>query len=48
MNPRIAGATAAFRGLPYSANPFPRGTPKHLAWSQGHNNGRTTMIMQLQ
>jgi hypothetical protein len=45
---RQQGATAAYRGLPYSSNPYPRGSETHLAWSQGHNNGRVTPVMMRQ
>ncbi len=38
------GASAAMRGVPYSANPE-RSPAGRLAWSQGHNGRRVTHIL---
>lgn len=38
------GVNAAHRGEPYGSNPYPPGSPSHLAWSQGHNGGRARKL----
>lgn len=40
------GMSAAYRGVPYSSNPFVRGTPAHLAWSEAHNGARANAIIR--
>ena len=38
----VAGRKAARQGVKYSQNPHKKGSSEHLAWSDGHNQGRTT------
>ena len=38
------GAKAAKQGKPYSANPHPKGSSDHLAWSKAHNKSRARQL----
>lgn len=40
------GMRAGYRGDSYDSNPYPRGTPSHLAWSQGHNGARANAALK--
>lgn len=39
------GALAAMQGKPYEANPYSMRPELHLAWSQGHNSQRASMLL---
>jgi hypothetical protein len=40
------GMNAAYRGEPYDSNPYRRGSPEHLAWSEAHNGARANRILK--